>query len=76
MPAMLTMPPMAKKSQQGEGKSVSVSFRLTPEEAATLDRAAESQSVPVDRSTLLAFIVRKWLRMWDEEEEKIKPKGR
>jgi hypothetical protein len=43
------------------GKSVTVSCRLTADEVAAIDKAAAAQSVPVDRSTLVAFIVRKWL---------------
>ena len=56
--ATITMPFMAK---QVEGKSVPISFRLSQSEADELDAAAKSQSVPVDRAVMVAFIVRKWL---------------
>ena len=42
-------------------KSVPVQGRLTEGEVAELDAAAAEQSVPVDRSTLISFILRKWL---------------
>lgn len=59
MVAAATMSPMAKRLQ---GKSVPVQGRLTLEEVAKLDAAAAQQSVPVDRATLVSYILRRWLR--------------
>jgi hypothetical protein len=53
-------------------KSIPVQGRLTPDEVAELDRAAADQSVPVDRSTMISFVLRKWL----ESQRGHKPKAR
>jgi len=42
-------------------KTIPVQGRLTAAEVEELDRAAAGQSVPVDRSTMISYILRKWL---------------
>lgn len=38
-----------------------VQGRLTPEEVEHLDALSASQSVPVERSAMITFILRQWL---------------
>lgn len=59
MSSAATIIDMAKSSLQP--KSIPVQGRLSPEEVKELDEAAQEQSVPVDRSTLVSFILRKWM---------------
>ena len=60
MVATATMACMPKK--ETAAKTAPVQCRLTIDEVAALDRAAAEQSIPVDRATIVAFILRKWLR--------------
>ncbi len=71
MTAVLTMPYMAKP-HESKSKSVTLSFRLSQDEADFIEQQADSQSVPVDRAALLAHIVRKWIR----ENQKPTPRPR
>ena len=62
---------MAKRAGGG---SVNVQGRLSVTEAAELDRAAESQPIPVTRAALVSHILRKWLE--DRRAGQNSPKGR
>lgn len=68
---MATIPDMAKKARPA---TIPVQGRLTEDEVAELDEAAAEQSVPVERATMVAFILRDYLRRRREARDgKAKP---
>jgi hypothetical protein len=67
MSALATMPDMPEKTQ---AKTAPVQCRLTLEEIARLDAIAAKQPIPVDRSTVMAFALREFLKSHAEPRAK------
>lgn len=71
MVAAATMPVMTKKGQEKTGP---VQGRLLESEIRELDEAAAGMEIPVERGTLVTYIVREWLKRRREQSDRRKAK--